>query len=295
MFEDISIIDNGKVVSIHLKPVSNFKYFEESSMYSSLLDKVNFEINIPYKVIDGNYDKEENRVYTWTINKGESLKGINISYSTNENIIDKIPLSIWIISSIIFVILLISVYVYIKYKFCKPDTIPFVDTVEVTLVSPTEVKIEVYEKDVIGYLYVDATGQNAYIDRDGIVEELSTRIIDGAIEIKGLNVGEVTLYETLQTDNRNLFKNLLSLTNTLRKYHISPSVITVKDDSRFYLTCGDVKVNFGTATDLNDKIVRLEKILPQLEGMKGELHLEEWENENSDITFEKKSSKKNGK
>ena len=58
MFEDISIIDNGKVVSIHLKPVSNFKYFEESSMYSSLLDKVNFEINIPYKVIDGNYDKE---------------------------------------------------------------------------------------------------------------------------------------------------------------------------------------------------------------------------------------------
>lgn len=116
MFEDISIIDNGKVVSINLKPVSNFKYFEESSMYSSLLDKVNFEINIPYKVIDGNYDKEENGVYTWTINKGENLKGINISYSTNENIIDKIPLSIWIISSIIFVILLISVYVYIKYK-----------------------------------------------------------------------------------------------------------------------------------------------------------------------------------
>ncbi len=116
MFEDISIIDNGKVVSIHLKPVSNFKYFEESSMYSSLLDKVNFEINIPYKVIDGNYDKEENGVYTWTINKGENLKGINISYSTNENIFDKIPLSIWIISSIIFVILLISVYVYIKYK-----------------------------------------------------------------------------------------------------------------------------------------------------------------------------------
>lgn len=116
MFEDISIIDNGKVVSIHLKLVSNFKYFEESSMYSSLLDKVNFEINIPYKVIDGNYDKEENGVYTWTINKGENLKGINISYSTNENIFDKIPLSIWIISSIIFVILLISVYVYIKYK-----------------------------------------------------------------------------------------------------------------------------------------------------------------------------------
>ena len=116
MFEDISIIDNGKVGSIHLKPVSNFKYFEESSMYSSLLDKVNFEINIPYKVIDGNYDKEENGVYTWTINKGENLKGINISYSTNENIFDKIPLSIWIISSIIFVILLISVYVYIKYK-----------------------------------------------------------------------------------------------------------------------------------------------------------------------------------
>ena len=36
MFEDISIIDNGKVVSIHLKPVSNFKYFEER-MYQEKL------------------------------------------------------------------------------------------------------------------------------------------------------------------------------------------------------------------------------------------------------------------
>lgn len=184
-----------------------------------------------------------------------------------------------------------SVYVFVKYRFCKPETIPFVDTVEVTLKSPTELNIRVYEKDMIGYLYVESTGQNAYIDRDGIVEELSTRVIDGVIEIKGLNVGKVTLYKTLKTDNRNLFKNLLSLTNTLRKYHINPSVITVEDGSRFYLTCEDVLVNFGNATDLNDKIVRLEKILPQLEGMKGELHLDEWENADSDITFEKKTTK----
>lgn len=188
-----------------------------------------------------------------------------------------------------------SVYVFAKYRFCKPESIPFVDTVEVTLKSPTELNIEVYEKDVIGYLYVESTGQNAYIDRDGIVEELSTRVIDGVIEIKGLNVGKVTLYEKLETDNRNLFKNLLSLTNTLQKYHINPSVITVEDNSSFYLQCEDVVVNFGKAEDLNDKIVRLEKILPQLEGMKGELHLEEWENEDSDITFEKKSSKKEKK
>ncbi len=184
-----------------------------------------------------------------------------------------------------------SVYVFLKYKFKKPETIPFVDTVEVSLKSPSEIVLKVYEKEIIGYLYVNTTGQFAYIDRDGIVEELSTREIDGVVELEGLNVSDVKLYKTLKTDRKALYKNLLALTNTLEKYKLAPKKIKVLESQGFLLNYGKIKVNFGTATDLNEKIVRLQKILPQLDGLRGTLHMEEWINEDSDITFRKAKSK----
>lgn len=184
-----------------------------------------------------------------------------------------------------------SVYVFLKYKLKKPETIPFVDTVEVSLKSPTEIVLKVYEKDIIGFVYVASTGQNAYIDKDGIVEELSTRKIDDVIEVEGPNVSDVKQYKPLETDNESLYKNLLALTNTLEKYDLRPKKITVTDNRNFTLSYGKVKVSFGTATNLNEKIVRLEKILPQVEGLRGTLHMEEWTNEDSDITFRKEKRK----
>ncbi|SFP97344.1 cell division protein FtsQ [Lachnospiraceae bacterium XBB1006] len=184
-----------------------------------------------------------------------------------------------------------SVYVFFKYKFKKPKTLPFVDTMDIQLKSPTKIQIHVYEKNMIGYLYVQSTGQYAYIDKDGIVEELSTRIVDHVVEIDGLQVKDVKLYETLRVENPATFKHLLSLTNTLEKYHRLPAKLGVQTGNAFTLYYGDITVNFGDASNLNEKMVRMDQILPQLEGMKGTLHMEEWRNEDSDITFQKEKSK----
>lgn len=185
-----------------------------------------------------------------------------------------------------------SVYVYAKYRFLKPAAIPFVDTMDISLDGPNKLTITVYEKNMIGYFYVESTGQYAYIDKDGVVEELSTREIEGIARIQGLQIDKVTLYEPLKTDNKSLFKKLLSLTQILQKYKLMPSTIKVDDNNGLVLSYGDITVNWGQATNLNDKAVRLEKIFPQLEGLKGTLHMEEWVNENSDITFEKTKKKK---
>lgn len=180
-----------------------------------------------------------------------------------------------------------SVYVFLKYKWKKPKTLPFVDTMEIQWKGPGSVKVHVYEKNMVGYLYVDSTGQFAYIDKDGIVEELSTRIIEGVVELQGLSVKDVKLYETLKTENGSTFKNLLSLTNTLEKYELMPQKIRVENGISFCLLYKDVTVNFGNATNLNEKLVRLKKIFPEIEGLKGTLHMEDWTNEESDITFRK--------
>lgn len=180
-----------------------------------------------------------------------------------------------------------SVYVFLKYKFQKAESIPFIDSMEISLNSPTELTIRVYEKDLIGYVYVDTTGQFAYIDKDGLVEEMSTRVIDDLAMIKGVNVSEVQLYEPLKTDNKGLFKKMLQLTHALEKYRLMPEIIEIGQGGQFQLSYGEITVNFGKVTDLNEKVARMEKILPELEGLTGTLHMEEWTNDASDIIFEK--------
>ena len=42
-----------------------------------------------------------------------------------------------------------SLYVFAKYRFKKPESIPFVDTMDITLKSPHKLHIKVYEKGPI--------------------------------------------------------------------------------------------------------------------------------------------------
>ena len=51
---------------------------------------------------------------------------------------------------------------------------------------------------------------------------------------------------------------------------------------------GNVKVEMGSLELLTQKVERLDKILPQLSGMQGTLHLENWTEETTNIVFDKK-------
>lgn len=180
-----------------------------------------------------------------------------------------------------------TLYVYLKYKFNEPETLPFIDKMEVKMEGLNELTIKVYEKKIIGYMYVEATGQFAYIDKDGVVVELSTEVLPEIALIKGIPVKEVSLYETIKTDSRSMYKNLLSITLALEKYEIMPETILFNSSKDIQLLYGDITVMFGEADDLNEKVVRLTKILPELEGQKGVLHMEDYSAQNTDIIFEK--------
>ena len=115
-----------------------------------------------------------------------------------------------------------SLYVYFKYKFVEPAEMPFVDSMEVSLESPHTLSIKVYEKALLGRVYIDALGQNAYFDKDGFVVELSSEVIEGIPVISGLDVEKIVLYEKLPTQREKIQKNLLSLTQMLEKHEQGP-------------------------------------------------------------------------
>lgn len=180
-----------------------------------------------------------------------------------------------------------SLYVNLKYRFFDIGEVPFVDTMEVTLDNPHTVRIHVYEKGMLGFLYINTIGQNAYFDKDGFVVETSAEIIEGVPLIKGISCDEVVLYEKLPLENEKLLGNLLNLTQTLKKYNQLPDEIQFNDKLEVILYYGDIQVNVGTEENLSQKIIRLSYILPQLNGLSGTLHLENWTEESTDIVFDK--------
>ena len=180
-----------------------------------------------------------------------------------------------------------SLYVDLKYRFVDIEEVPFVDTMEVSLDNPHTVHIKVYEKGMLGYLYINSIGQNAYFDKDGFVVETSTEVIDGVPKITGISCEEVVLYEKLQLENSDILRDLLNLTQTLKKYNLLPDEIQYDSNMEPVLYYGTIQVKIGSEDNLSQKVVRLSIILPQLDGLSGTLHLETWTPETTDIIWDR--------
>ena len=132
-----------------------------------------------------------------------------------------------------------SLYLVFLYDYLDGKDIPFVDSVEVTMESPSRIKIRVYEKTMIGY--VEYMGSNLYFDKDGTVVESSNAILEGIPCIKGLKFDTLTLYQPLNVANTEVFEVLLSMTQMMKKYELNPDAITLKNDStEIVLTFADV-------------------------------------------------------
>lgn len=180
-----------------------------------------------------------------------------------------------------------SLYVFFKYRFKDIGEVAFVDDMEVTLDSPDTLHIKVYEKGILGYLYIPILGQNAYFDKDGFVVETSARVIDNVPKITGLRCSQVVLYEKLQLGEERIIRFLLNLTQTLKKYELEPDEIAFDENKNASIYYGSIRVIIGDEQNISQKVMRISHILPQLNGLSGTLHLENWTEETTDILFDK--------
>ena len=169
--------------------------------------------------------------------------------------------------------------------------VPFVDTMEITLKDPQTLHIKVYEKGIMGYLYISSIDENAYFDKDGLVVETSSKVMDGTPQIIGIDCDKVVLYEKLPIGNAKL-REILTLTQALKRNSLIPDSITYGVANEPLLAYGKIKVEMGSLELLTQKVERLAKIKPSLEGMDGTLHLENWTEETTNIVFDKNISKK---
>ncbi len=177
-----------------------------------------------------------------------------------------------------------SLYLSLKYKDKGIEGIPFVDVVDVDILSPDTVKIIVYEKALTGCVrYLDTY---IYFDRDGYAVESSAVRTVGVPQIVGLRFDHMVLGEKLPVEDDGIFNSILVLTNLLQKYSLTPDKIYFNRGGEITLYFEDTKIALGNEPSaLEDKLMLLPGFLPELEGKSGILQMQAYDEDSGKYTF----------
>lgn len=153
--------------------------------------------------------------------------------------------------------------------------IPFIAKISVDVKWPDTINIEVYEKSMVGYIVFQ--GSYMYFDKDGVVVESSSELIDGVPMIKGLVYNQIVLYETLDVQDNTVFSSILNLKQYLEKYAIDVEEILVSEDMKFSIKVGNIKVLLGLDdSHMSDKIYELSCMMGGFGDRSGTLDMEEF-------------------
>lgn len=171
------------------------------------------------------------------------------------------------------------VYCYLKNRFQEHEKIPFVEDYKIAFQDPFSVEVIVYEKSVVGY--VSYMSSFMYFDKDGIIVESANNKLEGIPWITGLEFGHIVLYQKLPVESREIFEEILNLTQILSIYNLQVDKIQYNRFGEATLYVADIEVILGSNEDLNGKIATLGDILPELKGRKGTLNLDTYDETNS--------------
>lgn len=176
-----------------------------------------------------------------------------------------------------------SLYLAVKYRNKEIKDIPFVEMMDVEIVSNHSIKINVYEKALAGC--VNYLGNYMYFDRDGIVVETSDKLTDGVPQIKGLSFDHVVMHEELPVEDPSIFSKILNVTQLLAKYELKADKIFFGAEKDVTLYFGQARVYLGNDENLDEKMMQLVPILPYLEGKSGILNMENFDENTVNIPF----------
>ena len=180
-----------------------------------------------------------------------------------------------------------SLYLRLRYGNRPIRGIPFIERIDVSVEGPHEVTIEVYEKAIAGYVsYLD---RFMYFDKDGIIVESSLKEEDGIPNVAGLRFSQCVLNEPLPVADPKVFEQILAITQLLTKYEISTDCIYFGNSGTITLYFGEARVALGTMDNIDEKMIKLKAIVPELSGLKGVLHMETYTEDTNEtyVTFEK--------
>ncbi len=176
-----------------------------------------------------------------------------------------------------------SIYLSLKYKNKTIEDVPFISAMDVDIVSPDTIKITVYEKNLAGC--VEHLGEYVYFDRDGMVVECSPHTTEGVPVVSGLSFDSVVLYEPLPVSDKQIFELILTIAQLYDKYEMEAQRIQFVSGGNVVVHTGNIRAAMGKGENIDDKVMTLAAIMPDLEGQSGIVKLENYTKDSKNVIF----------
>lgn len=130
-----------------------------------------------------------------------------------------------------------------------------------------------------------------YFDKDGVIVESSSQKIEGVPGITGLSFGHIVLNEPLPIANKDVFSDIMNITQRLKYYGIESEKIDFNylNEATVFIDKGNIEVRLGNDSGMDEKISLLNDMLPKIreKGLKGSLDLRNYSDKEKkqNITF----------
>lgn len=179
-----------------------------------------------------------------------------------------------------------TIYAFLKNKIFPKGDAEFIDSFDVKITGLNSLTIVCNEKSILGYIIAEDESY-IYFNYDGIITEISGTFVDrGYMKVEGVTCEEPEIGMTLPIGDDQI-GYLTSLIKLLQKNDLMPNVVSYDENNHITLKYDTYNIALGSSVYLEEKIDRALRILPQIEGLQGTLHIENYSNQNTDIVFEK--------
>ena len=176
-----------------------------------------------------------------------------------------------------------SIYLSLKYKNKTIEDVPFISAMDVEILSPDTIKITVYEKSLAGC--VEHLGEYVYFDRDGMVVECSPNMTEGVPVVSGFSFDSVVLYEPLPVADEKIFEVILTIAQLYDKYEMKAERIQFVAGGNIVVHTGGIKAAMGKGENIDDKVMTLAALMPNLTGQSGTVKLENYTKDSKNVIF----------
>lgn len=176
-----------------------------------------------------------------------------------------------------------SIYVCAKYALGYGEQLPCIEKMKVRIGWPWVLKVEVKERQIVGYIFTSGQ-QYAYFDKEGLIVKKDEKYIEGIPCVEGTGVEDIGLYKRIDNGNSGIFEEILEASQELRKYERTADKIVCKNN-RIYIYIGKVCISLGDNVT-SEKIAQINPIIEELGDKEGTLHLENYGEGRETITFD---------
>lgn len=154
----------------------------------------------------------------------------------------------------------------LKYHNRKVEDIPFIDRIDIDIVSPSTIRVNITEKPIDGVISYE--GQNVYFSKEGVIQTVSGRVAEEATAVHGVELTASETGEQMHAKDQLGMELTLEALRDMAKYGIHADRIDVDESSSLTVSFGDVDVKIGKS-GFEQKMFKLHQVLPHMDGRSG--------------------------